>query len=106
MHQSMTARLCTICSITQDVDGKKRAIYADSAYLSKAVEGKLTRADITSQICEKSVRGSPLTEAQKELNREKSEVCAQIEHIFGAQDAMGGHFMRPIGLLRGCYVTS
>ncbi|TBR13596.1 MAG: hypothetical protein EPO43_10230 [Rugosibacter sp.] len=106
MHQSTTARHWTICSITQNVDGKKCAIYADSAYRSKAVEGKLTRAGITSHICEKSVRGSPLTEAQKELNREKPEVRARIEHIFGAQDAMGGHFMRPIGLLRGCYVTS
>jgi hypothetical protein len=23
-----------------------------------------------------------------------------VEHVFGAQDAMGGHFVRTIGLLR------
>ncbi len=30
----------------------------------------------------------------------KSKVRTRVEHVFGAQDAMGGHFVRTIGLLR------
>ncbi len=37
---------------------------------------------------------------QKESNKKKSKVRARVEHVFGAQDAMGGHFVRTIGLLR------
>ena len=41
-----------------------------------------------------------MTEEQKESNKKKSKVRARVEHVFGAQDAMGGHFVRTIGLLR------
>ena len=85
---------------TQDADGNKRAVYADSAYRSKATEEKLTGDGITSQICEKGTRAAALTEEQKEANRIKSKVRARVEHVFGAQSAMGGHLVRTIGLLR------
>jgi hypothetical protein len=41
-----------------------------------------------------------LTEAQKESNKQKSKARARVEHMFGALEAMGGHFVRTIGLLR------
>ena len=41
-----------------------------------------------------------MTEEQKQSNRAKSKVRARVEHIFGAQSAMGGHFVRTIGLAR------
>ena len=41
-----------------------------------------------------------MTEEQKEANRIKSKVRARVEHVFGAQSAMGGHLVRTIGLLR------
>lgn len=85
---------------TQDEDGNKRAVYADSAYRSKATEDKLAKDGITSQICEKGTRAAALTEEQKEANKKKSKVRARVEHVFGAQDAMGGHWVRTIGLLR------
>lgn len=56
---------------TIDKDGNKRTVYADSAYRSGAQEQKLVDARIDNQICEKGVRGKPLTEAQKAPNRTK-----------------------------------
>ena len=85
---------------TEDADGNKRAAYADSAYRSKDTEEKLAKAGIVSQICEKGTRAAALTDEQKEANKKKSKVRARVEHVFGAQDAMGGHFVRTIGLLR------
>jgi IS5 family transposase len=83
-----------------DVDGNKRAVYADSAYRSEAQQQRLADADIESQVCEKGTRGKPLTEEQKLSNRTKSKVRARVEHVFGAQAAMGGHVVRTIGLQR------
>lgn len=85
---------------TTDVNGNKRAVYADSAYRSEAQEQRLVDADIESQVCEKGTRGKPLTEEQKQSNRTKSKVRARVEHVFGAQAAMGGHLVRTIGLQR------
>ena len=85
---------------TIDADGNKRAVYADSAYRSEAQEQRLDDADIESQVCEKGTRGKPLTEEQKQSNRTKSKVRARVEHVFGAQAAMGGHVVRTIGLQR------
>ena len=83
-----------------DADGNKRAVYADSAYRSKEHEASLAAANMPSHICEKGVRGSPLTHDQKESNRLKSTVRARVEHVFGAQAQMGGHIVRIIGLGR------
>ena len=85
---------------TTDEDGNKRAVYADSAYRSEAQEQRLAEAEIASQICAKGTRGKPLTEEQKQANRTKSKVRARVEHVFGAQAAMGGHLVRTIGLQR------
>lgn len=83
-----------------DTDGSKRAVYADSAYRSKERETDLADQQITSQICEKGARGHPLSEKQKADNHEKSKVRSRVEHVFGAQAQMGGHWVRTIGLLR------
>jgi IS5 family transposase len=85
---------------TIDADGNKRAIYADSAYRSEAQEQRLADAEIESQVCEKGTRCKPLTEEQKQSNRTKSKVRARVEHVFGAQAAIGGHLLRTIGLQR------
>lgn len=83
-----------------DVNGDMRSVYADSAYRSKEREADLAEKNITSQICEKGSRGHPLTEEQKADNHKKSKVRSRVEHIFGAQAQMGGHWVRTIGLLR------
>ena len=85
---------------TEATDGNKRAVYADSAYRSQDQEQRLADARIDSQICEKGTRGKPLSEDQKQANRTKAKVRARVEHVFGAQAAMGGHLVRTIGLER------
>ena len=80
--------------------GKKRAAYADSAYRSKEREQALVANGFESQIHEKGTRGHPLTEVQKASNRIKSKTRVRVEHVFGAQHAMGGHIVRTIGLAR------
>jgi len=85
---------------TVGLDGDKRAVYADSAYRSQAQEQRLADVEIESQVCEKGTRGKPLTEEQKQSNRTKSKVRARVEHVFDAQAAMGGHWVRTIGLQR------
>ena len=84
----------------EDEEGRKRPVYADSAYRSAEHEADLAANRIESRICEKGTRSAPLTEGQKASNRSKSKVRARVEHIFGAQAAMGGHFVRTIGLAR------
>lgn len=83
-----------------DEDGQKRAAYADSAYRSKEQEERLQSNEIESQICEKGVRGTPLTDEQRASNRKKSKTRSRVEHIFGAQAQMGGHVVRTIGMAR------
>jgi IS5 family transposase len=85
---------------TIDTDGKKRRVYADSAYRSKACEERLVAHEFESHIHEKGTRGHPLTDEQKASNRIKSKTRARVEHIFAAQHAMGGHIVRTIGLAR------
>jgi IS5 family transposase len=85
---------------TTDEQGRKRPVYADSAYRSEPRETQLSGLEVASHIHQKGTRAAPLTEAQKISNRRKSKVRARVEHIFGAQAAMGGHVVRTIGIER------
>ena len=51
-------------------------------------------------MCEKGTDGKPVSEDQKVSNWTKSKVRARVEHFFGPQAAMGGHWLRSIGLQR------
>jgi transposase, IS5 family len=85
---------------TKQVDGTTRPVYADRAYRSQERETPLAKAELQSQICEKGSRCHPLTEEQKTNHRNQSKVRARVEHLFGAQNQMGGHFVRTIGRAR------
>jgi IS5 family transposase len=87
---------------TQEEDGGKRAVYADSAYRSKEQEERLQADGIESQISEKGTRGNPLTDEQKAANHAKSKTRSRVEHVFGAQAQMGEHVVRTIGKARAC----
>ena len=67
---------------------------------SKECEEKLATDGFISHIHEKGARNHPLTEEQKAANRIKSKTRVRVEHVFGAQHAMGGHIVRTIGLAR------
>jgi len=64
-------------------DDRKRPIYADSAYRSKAQEQRLAVDQIPNRICEKDARNHPLTEAQKASNHEKSKIRSRVSGTEG-----------------------
>ena len=89
-----------ICELTDENDDM---ISADSAYSSEEIEQILINRnpDVEILICEKGTRGNPLTEEQKERNREISRIRARVEHVFGRMHgSMGGIVARCIGLTR------
>ena len=76
-------------------------VHGDSAYRSAQIEKDLEEKAVESRIHEKGYRNRPLTEEQKENNRQKSRVRARIEHIFGYMtNSMGGIFLTCIGMRR------
>jgi IS5 family transposase len=78
-----------------------RVAYADSAYQGAPIDADLAAKHIEPQICEKGTRGHPLSEAQKEGNRQKSKVRARVEHVFAQmRGSMKALYQRCIGLER------
>jgi len=115
VNVSKESKLITGYSVTdasvhdsQEIEGllkqpeeEDKQVFADSAYRSKDRETTLKAKGYESQICEKGARNHPLTDAQKESNKEKSKTRARVEHVFGAmRNEMGGLFVRTIGLAR------
>lgn len=82
-----------------DERDREQDLYADSAYVGQ--HETLNKYEITDQICEKGARNRPLTEQQKQSNREKSKTRARVEHVFGfMENTMGRIFNRKIGIRR------
>ena len=81
-----------------DDENEGEEIWADSAYRSELIEAVLEMLKFLSHIHERAYRNRPLTEEQKEANRERSKVRAKVEHVFGSWvNEMGGKLMRSIG---------
>lgn len=84
-----------------DEDNEGDEIWGDSAYRSQDVEEVLEFIGFDSQIHERAYRNHPLSEAQKQANRDKSKTRAKVEHVFGRWTMqMGGKLVRSIGLVR------
>jgi len=84
---------------------KDQPLYADSAYSGEPQEKIITKKEMINQVCEKGVRNSPLTEKQKESNREKSRIRSRVEHIFGfMENSMNGMYIECIGIKRATAV--
>ncbi len=82
------------------IDETDRVIYADSAYTGCEIAKKLPE-NVENRIHEKGYRNHPLTEEQKESNRNKSKIRARIEHVYGFMTgSMKGITFRGIGLKR------
>jgi IS5 family transposase len=87
-----------LAPLVEPTDG---AVYADSAYRSAETEQMLAQQQVTSQIHERAYRNRPLTDAQKETNRQKSKIRVRIEHVFGyMSQSMKGFYLRYIGKRR------
>lgn len=75
--------------------------YADSAYTGEEQEKIYEKKKVVNMVNEKGYRNTPLTEEQKENNKEKSKTRARVEHIFGfVENSMNGSFVRTIGMAR------
>ena len=76
-------------------------VWADSAYRSVESEAKLKAKGYMSRIHRRGARNHPLPKRQQAANTTRSRVRARVEHIFGhQQNAMGGKFVRTIGIAR------
>lgn len=76
-------------------------VWADSAYRSIESEAKLKAKGYKSRIHRRGARNHPLPKRQQAANATRSRVRARVEHIFGdQQNAMGGKFVRTIGMAR------
>lgn len=84
-----------------DGDNTSSEVWADSAYRSAEIEGKLKGKGLKSRIHRKGKRNRPLSAREKRGNRTRSTVRARVEHVFGAlSNDMGGPLVRAIGLVR------
>ena len=87
--------------IDELVNDMDMILYADSAYSGEKTLKAITKKGIEACVHEKGYRDHPLTDEQKQTNREKSRVRARIEHIFGFMtNSMRGIFVRSVGMLR------
>jgi IS5 family transposase len=95
--------------IAELTDEKDNVIYADSAYMSKKIARELhkKKQGLKLKIIKRGTRGHMLTERQKRANTKKAKIRCRVEHIFGhISKAMGGKFVRCVGLLRAvCEIT-
>ena len=88
---------------TELLEDTDEAVYADSAYSGSNIAENLPE-DCENHICEKGTRNHPLTEEQKENNRQKSKIRCRIEHIFGQMTGqLHGINIRSIGLTRAWF---
>ena len=88
-----------------DEHDKGEDFYADSAYSGEPQEKIISDKELNSKVCEKGSRNHPLTEEQKESNREKSRVRSRVEHIFGFMEmSMNGMYIYSIGIKRAAAI--
>jgi IS5 family transposase len=78
-----------------------QSLYADSAYTGEDQEASINNVEMINKVHEKGYKNKPLTEAQKESNKNKSKYRARVEHIFGfVENSMKGTYIRCIGIVR------
>lgn len=77
------------------------SFYADSAYTGPKQEAVIQKAGLENLVCEKGTKNKPLTDEQKEKNREKSKVRARVEHVFGFMEmSMNSMYLYSTGIKR------
>lgn len=76
------------------------AVWADTAYRSKANEQHLANAGLRSQIHRKKRAGRPMAKNVAQANNARSKVRAAVEHVFARQKGPMALIVRTIGLAR------
>jgi len=85
------------------IDINDKEAWLDAGYASADHVARIMEKypNIILHICERAYKNKPLTEEQKESNRETSKVRARVEHVFGYMTRfMGGITIRTIGIDR------
>lgn len=82
-------------------DDKGQDLHADSAYTGDEQEKVVSKYEMNNCVHEKGYRNKPLTDDQKNQNREKSKTRARVEHVFGfMEQSMNGLSLRSVGIDR------
>lgn len=82
-------------------EDKGQDLHADSAYTGDDQAKVVRKYEMKNCIHEKGYRNKPLTEEQKNNNREKSKTRARVEHVFGfMEQSMNGLAVRSVGIAR------
>ena len=76
------------------------AVWADTAYRSKANEAFLERNGFVSRIHRKKPPSRPMPETMRRANALKSKVRSRVEHVFAVQKDRMDLFIRTVGIAR------
>ena len=76
------------------------AVWADTAYRSKANEAFLEKNGFVSQLHRKKPKGRAISEPVRRANNAKSKIRSRVEHVFAEQKDRMGLFIRTIGIAR------
>jgi transposase, IS5 family len=80
---------------------KGQPLHADSAYTGEDQEKVIDKYEMINEVHEKGYRNKPLTEEQKNQNKEKSKTRARVEHVFGfMEQSMNGLALKSVGITR------
>ncbi len=81
-----------------DENDRGEEFYGDSAYTGEKQERIIEKKGLKNRACEKGYKNKPLTQKQKESNKEKSKIRSRVEHIFGfMENSMTGMYLHSIG---------
>jgi len=85
--------------LTENDEGQD--FHADIAYTGEDQEKVIRKYKMKNLVNEKGYRNKPLTDEQKESNREKSKTRARVEHVFGFKEqSMNGLIVKSVGIKR------
>ena len=76
------------------------AVWADTAYRSKANEEFMEKNGFVSHVHRKKPKGRSMPEALSRANNAKSKVRSRVEHVFAEQKARMDLFIRTVGIAR------
>lgn len=80
---------------------KGQNLWADSAYTGEEQEKTIKKYKVNNRVHEKGYKNKPLTETQKQCNKDKSKTRARVEHVFGfMEQSMNRLYIRSIGIKR------
>ena len=76
-------------------------LWADSAYTGKDQDKIIEKYKMNNKVNEKGYKNKPLTDKQKESNKEKYKVRSRVEHVFGfIEGSMNKFQLNCVGIKR------